>query len=607
MCRFGLALAIGYISVPRTTCATDPETSKISPSSKEIRIAIPTPTELSIAQTESVRAWESLSQKLSATATGVVLRKKLRLSELEDILRQPSWDGKWQEVETHERALWHFVPGTLQAEVDRFRSLFQRLIRLRKLAAKSPPDVERLLSPLLNFASRKTSSISQAEEEEIRDLYRLVSSLLPEEGDIHYLHERLSRPNSYMFVNRELVLRDAQRTFTVPVRYATQQQGASLSMHGEFSARISFQLPYSNESIVVRGCVDGQGCVSVNGDRKHLHAQTAIYPTVLASQTSRLGDYGIRSESPQVYVDLRAQKADVRFDGLLGKLGLFERLTGRLIDRLISEHQSKIADQLQTAIRTRADDEIQDITFRIQSLLKNRVWDRVESLGFQPKVEFISNIDGIHCRTDYSRLNQLGALVSAPPPPSDYPPHFDSMLCLHESTVNNLMDLFQGTRVDELTLRSLVEGQFKMTSQDWQNTPAGRIPSAITLSNSEFPQLRLLDNTIEVVLPLQACELDDQEPEQADCKILVRYKLDRRSDHPRLLRTHREFLGTSSSLNARTWTAVIDQMLPTSLEPLQRISRGTEKPSSTRHYLRIMDGWLFHGIGSDDSVARSGK
>ncbi len=563
--------------------------------------------ELSIAQTESVLAWESLSQKLSATATGVVLRKHLRFDELGDILRQPSWDGKWQDVESHERALWQFVPGTVHAEVDRFRSMFQRLIRLRKLAAKSPQDVERLLSPLLNFASRKTSSISRAEEEEVRDLYRRVSSLLPEEGDIHYLHEKLSYPNSYMFVNREFVLRDAQRTFTVPVRYATQQQGASLSMDGTFSARISFHLPFSNESIAVCACVDGQGCVSVKGDRKRLHAQTAIYPTVLASQTSRLSDYGIRSDSPQVQVDLRAKKADVRFDGLLGKLGFFERLTGRLIDRLISENQSKIADQLQTAIRTRANEEIQDVTFRIQSLLKNRVWDRVESLGFQPKVEFISNIDGIHCRTDYSRLNQLGALVSAPPPPSDYPSHFDSMLCLHESTVNNLMDLFQGTRIDELTLRSLVEGQFKMTSKDWQNAPAGRIPSAITLSNGEFPKLKLSDNTIEVVLPLRACELDDKVPEQADCKILVRYKLDLQSDHPRLLRTHREFLGTSSSWNANTWTAVIDHILPTSLEPLQRIRRGTEKPSSTRHYLRIMDGWLFHGIGSEDSVAKGGK
>ncbi|MBU6173972.1 MAG: hypothetical protein KGQ60_09220, partial [Planctomycetes bacterium] len=115
-------MAVGSISVPRTTCASDPATYEIYRSSKEIRIAIPTPMELSIAQTESVLAWESLSQKLSATATGVVLRKHLRFDELGDILRQPSWDGKWQDVESHERALWQFVPGTLQAEVDRFRS-----------------------------------------------------------------------------------------------------------------------------------------------------------------------------------------------------------------------------------------------------------------------------------------------------------------------------------------------------------------------------------------------------------------------------------------------------------------------------------------------------
>ncbi|MFN9911872.1 MAG: hypothetical protein ACK53L_04770, partial [Pirellulaceae bacterium] len=71
----------------------------------------------------------------------------------------------------------------------------------------------------------------------------------------------------------------------------------------------------------------------------------------------------------------------------------------------------------------------------------------------------------------------------------------------------------------------------------------------------------------------------------------------RQSSQRRLLRTRCDLTGQTDIENPGPWKLVIDQLFPTSFEPLQRAGSKEASPPATLRYLEIADGWLVHGLG----------
>jgi hypothetical protein len=562
-----------------------------------IQLASPTPEQRRQALAEALAAWQALTQRLSSQATGVVLRKEWELDAIGEVLQQAPLD--WQTLQAREGSLRRFAPGSLQSELDRLRAALRRLSRLENLAGQTPAVVGQQLAQLRHYAAIPAETLSASEEREIRTLYAAVCSALPDEADIQRLHRQLSRPNSYLWIDRETILKATQTSFSVPIQFATCEQGASITASGTLQARLSFSLPPRGDEIALRACIEGHGCVDVRGDRNRLHVQTQLLPRIVAAETAHLRPTGIHADSPQVHIDIRSQATRVNLDGLLGRLRLVENLAGRVVTRLLKENEPKISKQLEETIQKRADEEVQDGTYRIQALLKSGVWDRVESLGFEPEIQLKSSEDGLRCDTDYSRPAQLGALTFPPPVPHEYRSRLDQLVCVHQSTVNNLVDLLSGIRIDEVTVRSLIEGQFKVSSPDWRQLPTGRIPSALSLSPSGLAQVEFSTHGIDLRLPLAACEMVGEVVAREPLLLDLRYEVDRQSSQRRLLRTRCDLTGQTDIENPGPWKLVIDQLFPTSFEPLQRAGSKEASPPATLRYLEIADGWLVHGLGRD--------
>jgi hypothetical protein len=560
-----------------------------------IRLAAPEPEQRRQALTEALTAWNALTQRLSSRATGVVLRKEWELDAIGESLQQAPLD--WRTLQAQEASLRRFAPGSLQAELDHLRASLRRLTRLENLAVQTPEVVEQQLEQLMRYAALPTEKILPGEEREIRALFETVCSALPDEADIQRLHRQLSRPNSYLWIDRDTVLKATPTSFSIPIRFATCEQGASIVASGTLHAKLSFSFPPRGDEIALRACIEGNGCVDVRGDRNRLHVQTQLLPRIVAAETARLRSTGIQADSPQVHVDIRSQATRVNLDGLLGKLRLVENLAGRVVTRLLKENEPKISKQLEEAIQKRADEEVQDGIYRIQSLLKSGVWDRVESLGFEPDIHLKSSEDGLRCDTDYSRPTQLGALSYPPPVPHEYRSRLDQLVCVHQSTVNNLVDLLSGIRIDEVTIRSLIEGQFKVSSSDWRQLPTGRIPSAMTLSPSQSLRVDFSADGIDLRLPLAGCEMAGQVVAREAVILDLRYEVDRQAPQRRLRRTRRDLTSETDLGNLGDWNQVIDQIFPASFEPLQRVGSKTASPPATLRYLEIADGWLVHGLG----------
>jgi hypothetical protein len=419
--------------------------------------------------------------------------------------------------------------------------------------------------------------------------------LHPSVEDLETLRKRLSFANYSSLIKKDFLTTLANRSFELPVHFREHQASTAIVGDGKFKVALSLGLPLSIGESRLVVFAKGTGQIDVSADRGRAHVRARIFPSIKGAQGLSIRADQVAGDSPHVAARLRTHLSSVQLDGLLGRCGLIERVAARAVQKKLSESDQSLADQIERSVQARVEEEGFDLAYRINGLLRLGVWDRIQSLDFEPDVRLQNDAEGIRSDIHYARKDQFAALSQKPEIPREIYSNLDLVSWVHESVANNAFEALKGVRVDEATIRGLWRVEFKLTSDDWEQTQAARIPAVIELADQSPLKVRFLPQGVELVLRATACEVDDFVLDVPASELQIRYRLDADT---RGIQINREHVGIPEQLSNEQkaiWMKAIDRFFPRSARPLPKFSNASASQFLRLSYLKSSQGWIVAG------------
>ncbi len=547
-------------------------------------------------------ALDHLNHVMASEPIGMVYREQMQLDLLEVVLAKTPIDA--DSILKAERRLLHYYPGKFAEPV---RSLKSQLIRFSNLARFGAEPMDRIresLARIESTAKHRPRNWSIEDDDRLREDFALVARCVPQDDRLTRLRNQLSLPNCLVWVDRSYALKYSAFSHSAPVDFTTCQSEARIRGVGKLCGQLNMNLLLSELEVPLQACLQGGGTIEASADRKRIHIRAQLRPSLQMTELAHIQPARVSFDTPQINFHIPASVEDVSIDGVIGKSHLIKNLASRVVSELLAKNEPTMAEKAKSEIRSKVEEKTAEVAFKINQILKSGVWDRIEAMDFAPKVQLQSRTDGLNSRIDYARRDQLGALTDPPKlePASGW--HLDRIVSVHESTINNLSDLLLGTHLDELTWRSLIEGQFGLTSLQWKNLAAGRAPAAIVLDSAQQLHISFKDRALHVRIPIEAVELDGRRIETDRSSVELRYELDLSSSPHRLVRTFMEIQPKTNTQEDQLCKQVIDLLFPESFQPETKFAKlTTTNGNSTRFDFEARDGWLIVGFASSNSAS----
>lgn len=544
-------------------------------------------------RTECRRTIENLSQH----AVGYALSLDLQLPTLETELSQPAVN--LEVLQRYETRLQRIVPGKDQIALDRLRKAIGDYRRAAASTEDSLRAAEQGLSKLKELVPQiETRSFTYTEELEIRDIYRSLHHTILPPLDLAKLQQALAYPNAQTRVRKSTIEKQNPFTFDVPVKLGECNNNTQIAATGSVKIHLHATFPNHPTAIPIMMHVTGDGQISATADRTPAHIIAAINANASGTQPLEIGAKEIGLASPNVKVDLNSQLQNVRLDGHLNRVRLLRNLLSRVAQQELAKQDRVLSQQIEDRAIEQAKEQGYSLAHKINGLLNRGLWNRLESLNFSPTVKLSVDSQFIHNQAMYAYPNQLGALKSPQVIPAEIEQHLDVVTAIHESTVNNVMGLLQGTSIDDATVRGIWQVQLKLTRSNWDLPTLAHIPSKISFSGERPIQFQWVNHTCEINLPFASGRLEDQRDDLPPCDVRLRYRLG--SDQSGFI-IQRDPIEISSQLSEDTlaqWTELINRFFPESLHPIPQYRSSILKEYLSLRYLNAEAGWLTIGIAS---------
>lgn len=556
------------------------------------RLLQPTSPELlELKRRETQSLCQSSLDQLSKNAIGYVLARDLCLPELVEQLRSATPD--YALVGEYEQKLRRVVPGPDQLILDQLKN---RVGELRRLASATDSSVHRAnacIDRLLELHTHPgVANLSEQEREEIKTCFSALhdTNLSPEV--LSTLQQRLSHPNLIVRLRKSLVDNERIAPFRIPVHLQTTADRSHIKADGSLLFKATARLPESTSRIPVLIDVAGGGDIDAIIDRPSAQIGLCMRLNASGTQPFDISPKDIARRDPRINAQLNSQLRFIEVDGVLGRSHLVRNMLFRLGQRQLSEQDPIISKQAETGASEKASEAGSRLVNKINSLLMENLWKRLESVDFSPSVSLSSDRTHVNSRALYAMPTQLGALTS--PPGINTDSDFGDGWCvsIHESAIGNCFEYLRGKSIDEATIRGIWQVQLKLTRDEWESPRAAIVPARIILDPLKSCQFHFGQHIAEFVLHLQAGQRGDQSTAYPPCSVRFRYRL---SPHRSLLQITRDDFEFSENLSAterKSWAVLLDGFFPPAVSPIPRFRPSLWSQFVSLQHIESQNGWL---------------
>ena len=549
--------------------------------------------EIKTATAEVEKALNRLRQDLSEQAIGVILSKELQIDRLASELHQDPPDA--MVLNSVERSLRRILPGKVQRTTDELRARVAKLAYLLNLSPTGLNIARQSIATIRDHLQNEQLGQSHIGDRKLRQAFAELTQHHPSDVDIALLGKGISGANYSSLIKKDFLKTLSKQSFDLPIHLRECKDGTSIVGNGKLNIALSLELPPSNGEITMIVNATGTGQIEVAADRNRVHVCGQLSPQIQGQQPLHIRPSQISGDAPSVHAHLNTKLTQVKIDGLLGRLRITERLASRVIQNKLDANERSVAEKIEKEVQERVQEEGFDLSYRINGLIQHGVWDRIQSLDYQPEVDMQSDSQGIRTNTRLVGRNQLGALSKRPEIPPDRFQQLDLITWVHESAVNNIFDSFSGLRLDEATVRGLWETQLKLTSEDWKKLPPARIPAVITFADQLPLKVRFVTQGIELRLRVTSCEIDGHVRDNVPREIAVRYLVANTADGAEFSRQSLIFPDGLQDDQAAVWTQALDLFFGKIIRPMPKFRNSSFSSFLRLGYLNLNGGWLVIG------------
>jgi hypothetical protein len=534
-----------------------------------------------------------LNAELDSTPLGAIYRDEYSLTTLSAQLAAIPLDVN--SLQNSATALRKVIPGKLQQQFHQLDEQLSQLIALLR-STESAMSLGRDMLAVLRKHSNDNSLRSGPEgASELRKAFGEIANIHPDTEAIHNLQNILSQANTITLIRRSFIDRESRGSFVIPVAQATASEGTQIHASGTLKVNYSAELSNSPNDCSLLLNVDGSGEIVTRAVRNKISIAAAVRPFITGSQSLQIKPAEIRGATPTIQASLKAQVLDTNVNCFLGRLPMVERLLSRVVQRKLDENTPKLSDRVETDIRNKTEEVGYQLAYRINDLLRHKIWDRFHILTFEPRISIFNDPLGIHYSAHYMMHDQLAALTPPPELPASTKEQLDIISQIHESAVTNALSNLPAFSIDEATMRGIWQVQLKLEHPSWNSPQPATIPSVIHLRTPAPLSLSLDNDQVILTLHGDSYQLEDKPLEASHCDIRVIYKVDRVGNQIHLVRKPFEFVGDISEEHRFSWGKILDRMLPDQLHPLPRFQQVGISSFIQLKYLQISDGWLVIG------------
>lgn len=543
------------------------------------------------------KAQESCStaiNELSQTAVGYILAVDLRLADLNALLQNNKPDPN--ELHAFEERLRFITPGRNQKYIDQVQihvGVLHRALRTNEetlaLARRSIEQL-RLLS--------RDQQLVAPDAQQVRSAFKLLSQMAIDPTMLGDLQTTVSRPNvQTQFRTRTLEML-GRTTFHFPVNSSTCTDRTTIQISGSVSVALTPKFAESPHSIPLLMHVDGQGTFNATAYRSPARVNVDLNATAHGLQPLELLPQSIDRESATVKAKLNSQLQDVQLQGHLNRSRLIRNILGKVIERKLAEQDPVLSKTIEGEISKRAEEEGYKLAFKVNRLLTQSLWSRLESVRFTPDISLSSNGQYLSSHSLYAFPDQLGALTSPPTIPSPIDKQLDWTTHIHESAVNNVLSKIRGFQFDEATMRGIWQVQLKLTTPEWATPQYATIPSTITFAAEDPIRIVLHGHRLDVMLNMQTASLASDKTALPPLATNLTYSLSPQGDQFQIVRSPLVMPSQLSEQESQAWQAVLTRFFPETIEPMPKFRPAMWENFVALRYLNIQDGWLSVGLSN---------
>lgn len=553
----------------------------------------PAPATMELSVKKATEILGRLQSELAEHAFGVVLSKELLLDELAQELKLESPNA--DKLRQIEGSLRRILPGHVQKTVDELRNRIRLLSRQISYAAEDRPDFHNALEVLTHYLRDTSSTLSEWEETKIRNAFHTLADQHIDIDRVALLRNHLSQPNYLSRVRSEFLIRESKQSFAIPIEFCKSIDNTTIAGDGNFQVHLALEIPPSHSDSFLRLHANGKGFINVTAQRTKAQVCATIEPKINGSQGVHLRVKDISADPPWVKAALQTNLTGVNIDGILGKSRIVQNVAKRAVQKKLSDNDTALAAQIEKTVASRVEEEAYQLAYKINGVIRHGVWDRLGSLDFIPDVKIYNDERSIHNKTVFARLDQLGALQPPPIIPPALDPILDITTWVHESATNNVFQSLGGKKIDEATLRGLLQVECKLTSDEWERVQPAKEPTVLSLANDSPLKLRFLPDVVEFNLHVEGLEWAGRPQDVKPCQLKIGYRLDFDIQGIRFTRQEIEFSESVTPEDQQAWMKAFDGFLPKVIRPLPRFNNRLFKPFIRVEYLKIDSGWIVVG------------
>jgi hypothetical protein len=532
--------------------------------------------------------------RLSRTAIGYALSLDLKLPELLQILASPTPDRRL--LTDYEKRLRRIIPGPDQVLVDELRERIEELRRMLASTERLLIEARESLDRFSDLAKQNQSQLASTDREELCKSFEKLHNANLSPQILEPIQRTVSHPNVLFRLRKQVAERESHVSFHIPVHSDTCSDQTRVTADGSLLFELGAGFPENAGVIPVVLNVSGSGDIRAVVSRSKASISANIHVDGAGSQPLDLTQRGVDRKEPHVHARLKSQLQSVRLDGLLNKSHILRRLLSRIAQTKLAEQDAALSSQIETKAAEKASEEGLKLANKVNALLNNNVWSRLESVEFAPHVWLSSDPMYLHSRSLYALPEQLGSLTPPPALQPDLERKLDWIAMVHESAVSNVLESLRGKTLDEATIRGVWQVQLKLTDEPWELPTVAHIPSSVTFDSTTSSAFHFGDHTAAFVLRFADGKLGDGSTIGAPCTATVRYRLHASPNRIEILRDEIELAGDLNNSQRQAWTELLVRFLPESVSPIPRFRPSLWKQYVSLEHLQAREGWLSVGL-----------
>ena len=342
--------------------------------------------------------------------------------------------------------------------------------------------------------------------------------------------------------------------------------------------------------------VHGKGLFNATANRHPATVQVELNAHAYGRQPIEIEPWQIVKKRSSVQVDINSHLRDVQLTGHLDRVRFLRNLLGRAIENKLAEQDKTLSANVENEISKRAEEEGYKLASKINRLLTQSLWARLESVRFTPHIQLATNDRYVESHSLYAYPDQLGALSSPPKLPDTLIDQIEWTTHIHQSAINNILGKLRSFKLDEATMRGVWQVQLKLTTPDWETPAMAVVPAQVIFADADPIHVELNNHRLVIGLHLLSALDPSTQKQLPPLRTTFEYSLAPAKQPFRILRSAFSIPDELTAPDAAAWSNVLARFFPESLQPIPKFQPSMWENYVALRYLNAESGWLSVGL-----------